>query len=101
MTIETVRRVMTRRVMMVLLVLVVGGLGVYGAFMHARRDCLQCKSKPLNSPPHPLRARHSRGSLIGSMMSRAANVEAADNYAPEPQGCYAAAQDCQMPKLDS
>ena len=43
MTIETVRRVMTRRVMMVLLVLVVGGLGVYGAFMHARRDCFQCK----------------------------------------------------------
>jgi len=35
MTIETVRRVMTRRVMMVLLVLVVGGLGVYGAFMLA------------------------------------------------------------------
>jgi len=35
MTIETVRRVMTRRVMMVLLVLVVGGLGDYGAFMLA------------------------------------------------------------------
>jgi len=35
MTIETVRRVMTRRVMMVLLVLVVGGLLVYGAFMLA------------------------------------------------------------------
>ena len=51
MTIETVRRVMTRRVMMVLLVLVVGGLGVYGAFMLAEIAFSVSKAAELAAPP--------------------------------------------------